>query len=254
MPAKNPLFENDHRSRKVDHARVPRSFDPCLNGPAKPHAQVYARQYCQCLSASFAQLLSLLRSRPEDLFLGSRGLSDPRAVERAVELLDALPGIGVEVPNDCPLPSPAAVIAGVSGAQRRRPFRFGRPRGPKQRKRKELFAKRNQTFRHAGRKSLRALGVRNQSFRLIVCFQWVNRLFVSRSRRTRSLDPKKPAWERQKNQLASQPMCKTSQPSLLSPCQRRRNSASIGRRAKRDLQLAAWQTRGALQYFYLQKG
>jgi hypothetical protein len=57
---------------------------------------------------------------------------------------------------------------------------------------RNCFAERNQGFRDEGRKSLRSLGARNQGFRRIVCFQWVDRHFVSRSRRMRSLDSKKP--------------------------------------------------------------
>ena len=59
------------------------------------------------------------------------------------------------------------------------------------RKRKEVFAKRNERFRSDGRKSLRSLGREINEFREIGCFQGVNRLFVSRFRRMRSLDPKK---------------------------------------------------------------
>jgi hypothetical protein len=52
---------------------------------------------------------------------------------------------------------------------------------PKKReKRNERFAERNESFRMPDRKSLNSLRALNQSFRGIVCFQWVNRLFVSR--------------------------------------------------------------------------
>jgi hypothetical protein len=47
-------------------------------------------------------------------------------------------------------------------------------------KRNERFAMRNETKRIPGRKSLESLSALNQSFRGIVCFQLVNRLFVSR--------------------------------------------------------------------------
>jgi hypothetical protein len=56
----------------------------------------------------------------------------------------------------------------------------GADEAQKQRKRKESFAKRNERFRDAGRKSLKSLGCEIGLFRQIVCFQWVNRLFVSR--------------------------------------------------------------------------
>ena len=46
-------------------------------------------------------------------------------------------------------------------------------------KRRLPFAERNERFRDAGRKSLRSLGVRNGPFRAIVCFQWLDPLFVS---------------------------------------------------------------------------
>jgi hypothetical protein len=49
----------------------------------------------------------------------------------------------------------------------------------KQGKRNEYFAKRNETFRSAGRKSLISLGSLNQCFRGIVCFQRFKGLFVS---------------------------------------------------------------------------
>jgi hypothetical protein len=42
-----------------------------------------------------------------------------------------------------------------------------------------LFAERNERFRDAGRKSLKSLMVRNRPFRRIVCFQWLDPLFVS---------------------------------------------------------------------------
>ncbi len=72
---------------------------------------------------------------------------------------------------------PGGCVSGVDGAQKRR-------------KRKESFALRNERFRDAGRKSLKSLGCEIGRFREIVCFQWANRLFVSRFRRTRSPDPK----------------------------------------------------------------
>src|ERR1700733_7834019 len=57
--------------------------------------------------------------------------------------------------------------------------RFGLDRAQKQGKRNEYFAKRNETFRSAGRKSLISLGSLNQCFRGIVCFQRFKGLFVS---------------------------------------------------------------------------
>ena len=59
----------------------------------------------------------------------------------------------------------------------------------KQRKRKESFAKRNETFRGLGRKSLESLYAANQLFRGIVCFQGLNRLFISHFFRIRSPGP-----------------------------------------------------------------
>jgi hypothetical protein len=41
------------------------------------------------------------------------------------------------------------------------------------------FAARNETFRTAWHKSLKSLWAPNQSFRGIVCFQWLNSVFVS---------------------------------------------------------------------------
>ena len=55
----------------------------------------------------------------------------------------------------------------------------GLRRNPKPGNAKVRFAKRNESFRSAGRKSLKSLCALNQSFRVIVCFQWVNCLFVS---------------------------------------------------------------------------
>ena len=78
-------------------------------------------------------------------------------------------------------------IAGRRPREATGTFRFGRRRGPKQQKRNESFAKRNESFRTAGLKSLKSLCALNQSFRGIVCFQWVNCLFVSPfSRHSRS--------------------------------------------------------------------
>jgi hypothetical protein len=71
---------------------------------------------------------------------------------------------------------------GIAGGRRgRRPVRFalGANEGQKHQKRNESFAKRNESFRTAGLKSLKSLCVLNQSFRGIVCFQWVNCPFVS---------------------------------------------------------------------------
>jgi hypothetical protein len=48
------------------------------------------------------------------------------------------------------------------------------------------FAKRNESFRDDGLKSLRSLRVLNQLFRGIVCFQWVEPNFVSHRFRVRS--------------------------------------------------------------------
>jgi hypothetical protein len=84
----------------------------------------------------------------------------------------------------------------------RRPLRFRRRRGPKQRKRKEFSRKRNERFRAERRKSLRSLGARNHRFRESICFQWVNRLFVSPSRRMRSPDPKSPGSSGSRPSLA----------------------------------------------------
>jgi hypothetical protein len=72
----------------------------------------------------------------------------------------------------------------------RRPLRFGRRRAPNQQKRNESFANRNETFRVADPKSLKSLMVLNQRFRGIVCFQSLNHVFVSRSRRVHLFDPK----------------------------------------------------------------
>ena len=79
--------------------------------------------------------------------------------------------------------------ASQDGARTRRSVRFalGADEGQKQQKRNESFAKRNESFRSAGLTSLKSLCALNQSFRGIVCFQWVNCLFVSPfSRHSRS--------------------------------------------------------------------
>jgi hypothetical protein len=52
------------------------------------------------------------------------------------------------------------------------------------------FAKRNESFRIDGLKSLKSLRVLNQLFRGIVCFQWVDPNFVSRRFRVRSFSQK----------------------------------------------------------------
>src|ERR1700722_12338020 len=59
------------------------------------------------------------------------------------------------------------------------PLHVLRGRGQEKRKRKTHFAKRNGTFRIIGRKPLKSLWSRNQRFRGIVCFQWLNLVFVS---------------------------------------------------------------------------
>src|ERR1700690_275511 len=58
-------------------------------------------------------------------------------------------------------------------------FRFGLDQAQKAGKRNESFAKRNETFRSAWHKSLISLSTLNQSFRGIVCFQWLKGVFVS---------------------------------------------------------------------------
>jgi hypothetical protein len=49
------------------------------------------------------------------------------------------------------------------------------------------FRRAKRTISHPGRKSLISLRVRNAGFRRIVCFQWLNRHFVSRSHLQRPL-------------------------------------------------------------------
>jgi hypothetical protein len=64
------------------------------------------------------------------------------------------------------------------------PLRFKRRRSQKNReKRNECFGMRNERFRIPDTKSLKSLRAPNQGFRGIVCFQALNRLFVSRFRR-----------------------------------------------------------------------
>jgi hypothetical protein len=66
-------------------------------------------------------------------------------------------------------------------------FRFGRRRGPKTAKAKRIFRQAKRIVSQRGSKSLKSLCALNQSFRGIVCFQWVNCLFVSPfSRHSRS--------------------------------------------------------------------
>jgi hypothetical protein len=64
-----------------------------------------------------------------------------------------------------------------------RHFVWGLDEAEKQRKRKQRFAKRNERFRDGDRNPLRSLGALNQGFRRIVCFQWLDPLFVSRESR-----------------------------------------------------------------------
>ena len=78
---------------------------------------------------------------------------------------------------------------------RRIQVRFASPseRSAKPAKARGRFARRNEAFRISGRKSLKSLWSLNQRFRGIVCFQWLNRLFVSPHSR--------PALVRTKNPL-----------------------------------------------------
>jgi hypothetical protein len=56
-----------------------------------------------------------------------------------------------------------------------------RARDPRAKTKRTLrHAKRNETKRIPGRKSLESLSALNRSFRGIVCLQWVNRRFISR--------------------------------------------------------------------------
>jgi hypothetical protein len=59
-------------------------------------------------------------------------------------------------------------------------FALASTKPKKQEKRNERFAERNESFRMPDRKSLKSLSALNQSFRGIVCFQWVNGHFISR--------------------------------------------------------------------------
>jgi hypothetical protein len=62
---------------------------------------------------------------------------------------------------------------------------------PKNReKRNECFVMRYERFRFPDTKPLKSLRTSNRGFRGIVCFQVLNRLFVSHFRRMHSLDPK----------------------------------------------------------------
>src|SRR5580693_5037150 len=62
-------------------------------------------------------------------------------------------------------PGSGSSRSGATTASRgRSPLRFGRREAQKQRKRKESFAKRNQTFRDAGREPLRSLGTKSGDF------------------------------------------------------------------------------------------
>src|ERR1700677_4680255 len=54
------------------------------------------------------------------------------------------------------------LVIGAAGWRAIGPFRFGHKQGQKQRKRNESFAKRNERFRDAGRKSLNSLRTPNQ--------------------------------------------------------------------------------------------
>ena len=72
------------------------------------------------------------------------------------------------------------------------PISFQAPTKPKNReKRNECFVMRKERFRIPDTKSLKSLRAPNQGFRGIVCFQALNRLFVSRFRRMHSLEPQK---------------------------------------------------------------
>jgi hypothetical protein len=73
-----------------------------------------------------------------------------------------------------------AMLGIAPGGMRPSPsFRFGLDQAQKAGKRNESFAKRNETFRSAWRKSLISFRTLNQSFRGIVCFQWLKGVFVS---------------------------------------------------------------------------
>jgi hypothetical protein len=72
------------------------------------------------------------------------------------------------------------------------PISFQASTKPKNReKRNEYFVMRDERFRILDTKSLKSLRAPNQGFRGIVCFQTLNRHFVSRFRRMLSLDPKR---------------------------------------------------------------
>jgi hypothetical protein len=125
--------------------------------PAQPpgaRAQVCARQFFQGLNCSFAQLFQ-------------RGTPNPPGAQ-AAHAASQNPGVPAPARRQCQAPVGVGFVLGVD-------------EGLKRRKRRESFAKRNQRFRDDGRKPLKSLEARNQAFREIVCFQSLNRLFVSRS-------------------------------------------------------------------------
>jgi hypothetical protein len=68
----------------------------------------------------------------------------------------------------------------ATASARRRPLRFGCRRGPKTAKTKGIFRQTKRKVSRRGRKSLQSLGCETKGFRQIVCFQRVDRHFVSR--------------------------------------------------------------------------
>jgi hypothetical protein len=79
------------------------------------------------------------------------------------------------------VPSNRVRHCGLSGGAQKQtwPFRFVRRRGQNGENETNRFAKRNETLRDGGRKSLKLLEAPNQQFRGIVCFQWIVSRFVS---------------------------------------------------------------------------
>jgi hypothetical protein len=67
------------------------------------------------------------------------------------------------------------------------------PGGEAENSKNETNLSRNETLRVADHKSLKSLRALNQQFRGIVCFQSLNPVFVSRSRRVHSLIRKSPS-------------------------------------------------------------
>jgi hypothetical protein len=95
-------------------------------------------------------------------------------------------------PRDVGLNSLQRLRGSTPHGQADGPISFQAPTKPKNReKRNECFVMRNERFRIPDTKSLKSLRAPNQGFRGIVCFQALNRLFVSRFRRMHSLDPKR---------------------------------------------------------------